>query len=61
MKCEECQRKLELGVDVLTLEKCVVGPRGIVPLGEKSHFCSEECLTEFYSGNDLPQIDRRIP
>ena len=61
MKCEECQRKLELGVDVITVEKCVVGPRGIVPLGDGNHFCSEECLIDYYSGSDLIQIDRRIP
>ena len=61
MECSQCQRKLELGVDVITVEKCVVGPRGTVPLGELENFCSEECLAQFYNGHDLPQVDRRIP
>ena len=61
MECSQCQRKLELGVDVITVEKCVIGPRGIVPLGELENFCSEECLIDFYSDADIPHIDRRIP
>ena len=61
MECSHCRRKLELGVDVITVEKCVIGPRGIVPLGELENFCSEECLIDFYSDIDIPHIDRRIP
>ena len=61
MKCSQCNRKLELGVDVITVEKCVMGPRGIVPLGELEHFCSEECLIDFYSNIDIPRVPRRIP
>ncbi len=61
MKCEECQRKLELGVDLIVVEKCVVGPNGIVPLGEKSCFCSEECLSNYFSNDGLTEISRRIP
>ena len=61
MECSQCRRKLELGVDVITLEKCVIGPRGIVSLGELENFCSEECLIDFYSDIDIPHIDRRIP
>ncbi len=61
MECSQCRRKLELGVDVITVEKCVIGPRGIVPLGESENFCSEECLIDFYNDTDIPHIDRRIP
>ena len=61
MECSQCRRKLELGVDVITVEKCVIGPRGIVPLGELENFCGEECLIDFYSDIDIPHIDRRIP
>lgn len=61
MQCSQCKRKLELGVDVITTEKCVLGPRGIVPLGEIEHFCCEECLADFYGNIDIPRIDRRIP
>ena len=61
MECSQCRRKLELGVDVITVEKCVIGPRGIVPLGELENFCSEKCLIDFYNDADIPHIDRRIP
>ena len=61
MECSQCRRKLELGVDVITVEKCVIGPRGIVPLGELENFCSEECLIVFYNDTNIPHIDRRIP
>ena len=61
MECSQCRKKLELGVDVITVEKCVIGPRGIVPLGELENFCNEECLIDFYGDIDIPHIDRRIP
>ncbi len=61
MKCEECQRELDLGVDVVTVEKCVVGPRGIVPLGETTHFCSEECLSRYFSDTNISTIPQRVP
>lgn len=61
MECSQCRRRLELGVDVITVEKCVVGPRGIVPLGELENFCSEECLIDFYSDTEIIHVDRRIP
>ena len=61
MECSQCRRKLELGVDVITVEKCVIGPRGIVPLGELENFCGEECLVDFYNDSEIIHIDRRIP
>ena len=61
MECSQCRKKLDLGVDVITVEKCVIGPRGIVPLGELENFCSEECLIDFYNDTDIPHINRRIP
>ena len=61
MECSQCKRKLELGVDVITVEKSVVGHKGIVPLGESENFCSEKCLIDFYNDTDIPHIDRRIP
>ena len=61
MECSQCRRKLELGVDVITVEKCVYGPRGVVPLGELENFCGEGCLVDFYNDTDIPHIDRRIP
>lgn len=61
MECSQCRKKLDLGVDVITVEKCVLGPRGIVPLGELENFCSEKCLIDFYNDTKMIQIDRRIP
>jgi len=61
MECSQCRRKLELGTDVITVERCVVGPRGIVPLGELETFCCEECLIDFHNNSDIPHINRRIP
>ncbi len=61
MECSQCRRKLELGIDVITVEKCVLGPRGIVPLGELENFCSEECLIDFYSDTEIIHVGRRIP
>ncbi|OHB49715.1 MAG: hypothetical protein A2Y10_06035 [Planctomycetes bacterium GWF2_41_51] len=61
MECSQCRKKLELGVDVITVEKSVLGPRGIVPLGEIEYFCCEACIADFYSNVDIPHIDRRIP
>lgn len=61
MECSQCRKKIELGVDVVTVEKCVLGPRGIVPLGEIEYFCDEDCLADFYNNTDIPDISRRIP
>ena len=61
MKCSQCNRKLEVGSDLITTEKCVMGFHRIVPLGELENFCSEECLIDFYNDIDIPQVPRRVP
>lgn len=61
MRCSQCRKILDLGVDVITAEKSVIGPRGVVPLGELENFCSEDCLIDFYSDVNIPRLDRRIP
>lgn len=61
MECSQCNRKLEIGVDVITVEQSVVGPRGIVPLGQAEYFCSETCLIDYYNDIDIPEFERRIP
>ena len=61
MRCDQCRRNLDLGVDVIKMEKCVVGPRGIVPLGEVQLFCCEECLACFFHNGSLQDIPPRIP
>ena len=59
--CTNCQRVLDLGMDVLTVQEAVLGPRGIVPLGEMLLFCSEACLKDYYDLSDLAEVPRRIP
>ena len=64
LRCENCNRNIDLGEDLITTEKAVSGPRGIVPLGEISLFCNEKCISDYFNGlasDDLPDIHRRIP
>ena len=61
MECSQCKKKLALGVDIITVEKSVSGPRGIIPLGDTEHFCCEKCLIDFYSDSEIIHVDRRIP
>ena len=64
IQCAECEKKIEYGRDVVTVEKGVVGPRGIVPLGEMMTFCSEDCVGRYFDGtpsDDLPKLPPRIP
>ncbi len=63
-KCKECGRSIAYGGDLITAEKGVSGPRGIIPLGEEMVFCSEECLSNYFSNSDvreLPKVPPRIP
>lgn len=59
--CSECRRQLEVGVDVWTLEKGVVGMRGVVPLGSNLCFCSEACLIQWFDDIERIKAPRRIP
>ena len=64
LNCNSCQRAIDFGHDLITAEKGVSGPRGIVPLGEIKVFCSEQCVSNYFNGilsDDLPEILRRIP
>ncbi len=64
LQCSECRRSIGYGGDIITTEKCVSGPRGIVPLGERLVFCSEECVSSYFNGadlGDLPKVPPRIP
>ncbi|QNN23338.1 hypothetical protein HED60_13980 [Planctomycetales bacterium ZRK34] len=60
-RCAQCGRILQLGEDVLTVEEGVVGPRGLVPLGDMVFFCSARCLSEHFDDRDRPNLPRRIP
>ena len=64
LRCDECRSKLPLGGDVVKVERAVLGPRGVIPLGEAVTFCSEECVSRFFDqdpGADLPEVHRRVP
>ena len=42
----------------------VIGPRGVIPLDEEQHFCSDECVSEYFNGDPtegLPKLPPRIP
>ena len=59
--CTSCRRKLDVGQDVIAVEKCVVGMRGIVPLDANLKYCSEACLIEYFDDVERVQGKRRIP
>ena len=62
--CDHCSKKVSYGGDVISVEKCVNGPRGVIPLGEVFRFCTEDCVSRFFDHEpvtDLPRIPRRIP
>ena len=62
-ECANCHRKLELAHDLLSVEKGVIGPRGVVPLGDILLFCDEECLAAYFADEkkEIEKLPRRIP
>lgn len=62
LKCTRCQRTLDLGIDVVSVEEGVIGPRGIVPLKEPSLFCGEDCVAgHFGDDTQVERLPRRVP
>ena len=64
LKCDNCQRQIDFGNDLTTTEKCVNGPRGIVPLGHIKKFCSDKCVKAWFTDDPaagLPEVNFRIP
>lgn len=64
LQCYNCRRQIDLGRDLITAEKGVSGPRGIVPLGDIKIFCNDKCVKQYFNGEpdeNLPEIPRRIP
>ena len=64
LQCDHCRDEIRFGCDVLRVEKCVSGPRGVIPLGEAQALCSEQCVSRHFdqeSVGDLPEVPRRIP
>lgn len=60
MQCPECGRELAYGDDAISLQRGVIGPRGVVPLREAEVFCSDACLEASFDG-DAEAVSRRIP
>ena len=63
-RCDNCEGEIYLGSDVISVEKCVSGPRGHIPLGETLTFCSEDCVSRYFDHeppSGLPKVLRRIP
>ena len=61
VQCVQCQRGLNFGVEVISLEYVVIGPRGLVRLEETKLFCDEDCLQRFLSDEESEHLPRRIP
>ena len=63
-RCDNCRGEIHFGRDIIRVEKCVNGPRGIIPLGDALTFCSEDCVSGHFNhdgASDLPEVLRRIP
>ncbi len=64
LQCEQCKRRISYGGDVMSVEKCVNGPRGVIPLGEVLRFCCEDCVSKYFRpepASNLREIAPRIP
>jgi hypothetical protein len=64
LRCDECRGELPLGGDVISVQRAVHGPRGVIPLGEVLTFCSDKCVSRFFdhqSSDELPDVSWRIP
>ena len=60
-KCVKCQRKINMGENVLGVHQEVLGPRGFVPLEKIEIYCSEECVKDNFKDMELPMEEERIP
>lgn len=47
MRCRNCDRELVQGMDVIRIQRGVLGPRGLVPLEDPEYFCSRTCLEQY--------------
>ena len=59
--CANCHAEIRLGEDLWSVEEGVMGPRGVVPLGDLLIFCSRQCVSDFFDGKEREQLERRIP
>ncbi len=63
-QCKECRSPLRLGDCLWNAEQGVIGPRGIVPLGEALNFCCEKCLADYFAEDgveDAGELPHRVP
>lgn len=63
-RCAACHKRIRLGDDVLTIERAVLGPRGVVPLGSPVVLCSDTCGSEYFDDPDAPPkytMHRKVP
>ncbi|MCC6678623.1 MAG: hypothetical protein IT436_15930 [Phycisphaerales bacterium] len=60
LRCAACGRRLDLGVDAVSVERCVIGPRGPVPLETPRLYCGDECLRGEKQDKAV-RMKRRIP
>ena len=64
LQCDQCKHKISYAGDVISVEKCVNGPRGVIPLGEVMRFCCEDCVSKYFQqepASNLKEIGQRIP
>ncbi len=61
LTCETCARPLRLGSDAISVQRCVIGPRGIVPIEDLRLFCDDECLHDRAAEDEPSPRSRRIP
>lgn len=58
-RCANCRKRIYTGNDAFSGERGVLGTRNFVPLKDREIFCSEECLSAWFS--DVPSLVRRTP
>ncbi len=61
MQCANCRKPLSLGVDVISVQHGVIGPRGVVPLDEPRLYCCESCAGADLDEDPEMKRPRRIP
>lgn len=63
-RCDYCEKRITYSQDIISVERCVLGPNGVIPLGEVLTFCTDACVSRYFNHDpvsDLPPIPRRIP
>jgi hypothetical protein len=61
IKCSQCRRELDVGIDVIKVEEGVMGMKGFIPIEKILFFCCEECIREYFDLSNLPSLPGRLP